>query len=91
MTALIIGSDRIDSYRSILEAHGFAPVHHWTGRRGSDCHRAIPDETRLIVVLPHFVNHGLAVKVRRSADQHALPIVFSRSVARLQEQMSMLP
>lgn len=90
MTVLIVGGDRIETYRSLLEARGYAPVHHWTGRKGSDCHREIPEDTRLIVVLPHFVNHGLATKIRRSADLRALPIVFSRSVARLDQLVSKL-
>lgn len=78
MSALIVGGDRIGSYRDFLAERGFSPVRHWPGRKHSECHRCIPRDTRLIVVMVDQVNHGLARKVRQVAGEMAVPVVFSR-------------
>lgn len=84
MAVLIVGGDRINSYREFLAARGYADIRHWPGRKNSFCHREIPRDTRLIVVFVDQVNHALAWKVRRQAGERALPIVFSRrSLAQL--------
>lgn len=78
MSALIVGGDRVGPYRDYLVGQGFGPVHHWTGRKQSECHRQIPLDTRVVVVMVDFINHGLARKIRRAADDMAVPVVFSR-------------
>lgn len=85
MSALIIGGDRISAYREWLQERGFVPVRHWNGRKKSECHRQIPVDTRLVVVLVDQVNHGLAKKMRRVAGEMNVPVVFSRrSVGQLE-------
>ena len=78
MAALIVGGDRVSSCKDFLTQQGFGPVRHWTGRNQSECHRQIPLDTRVVVVMVDFVNHGLAKKIRRLADCMAVPVVFSR-------------
>lgn len=78
MGALIVGGDHVAPYRSFLEQRGFAAVQHWNGRRHSECHRRIPGDTELILVLVDQVNHGLARKVRRLAGEMGVPVLFSR-------------
>lgn len=78
MSALIVGGDRIDSYRGLLQKQGYTQVRHWNGRKQSECHRRIPVDTQLVVVMIDQINHGLARKIRREADERSLPIVFSR-------------
>lgn len=78
MAALIIGGDRVASYKDWLVERGYFPVRHWNGRKKSECHRQIPLDTRLVIVLVDQVNHGLVRKMRRAADQMAVPVVFSR-------------
>jgi len=78
MSALIVGGDRVGPYRDYLVGQGFGPVRHWTGRKQSECHRSIPVDTRVVVVMVDFINHGLARKIRRAADDMAVPVVFSR-------------
>jgi hypothetical protein len=78
MSALIVGGDRVGPYKDYLLGQGFGPVRHWTGRNQSECHRSIPLDTRVVVVMVDFINHGLAKKIRRAADEMAVPIVFSR-------------
>jgi len=78
MSALIVGGDRIGTYRDFLAQQGFAPVRHWNGRKAGECHRSIPLDTRLVVLIVDQLNHGLARKVRRLAGQMAVPVVFSK-------------
>lgn len=78
MAALIVGGDKVASYREFLVTQGYAPVRHWTGRMPGECHRSIPLDTRLVVVMVDQVNHGLARKIRRSAAAMAVPVVFCR-------------
>lgn len=78
MSALIVGGDRVGPYRDYLLGQGFGPVRHWSGRKQSECHRSIPLDTRVVVVMVDFINHGLARKIRRAAEDMAVPIVFSR-------------
>lgn len=78
MSALIVGGDRIASYRNYLSSRGYATVHHWDGRKPGDCHRQIPQDTQLVVVFIDQVNHGLACKIRRLAGDRELPIIFTR-------------
>lgn len=78
MSALIVGGDRIHSYKEYLSEQGFAPVRHWNGRRHSECHRELPIDTRLVVVMVDQINHGLALKMRRLAAARDLPVVYCR-------------
>ena len=78
MSTLIVGGDRVNTYKDFLQDRGFGPVHHWNGRKNSECHRIIPADTRLVVIMIDQVNHGLATKMRRVADELDLPVVFSR-------------
>lgn len=84
MTTLIVGGDRVDTYSDFLSANGFGPVLHWRGRKAGECHRTIPRRTRLVVIMVDQVSHGLAIKMRRTADEMNLPVVFTkRSVSQL--------
>lgn len=92
MSALIVGGDRVASYKDFLASVGFAPVRHWNGRNRSECHWTIPGDTRVVVVMVDQVNHGLARKIRRVADEMAVPVVFSRrSIGQLGAALAGLP
>lgn len=91
MSALIIGGDRISTYRDFLADRGYMPVRHWNGRKQSEVHRQIPIDTRLVVVMIDQVNHNLAKKVRRAAEDRQLPVVYCRrSVGQLGSVVSAL-
>jgi len=78
MSVLIVGGDRVNTYKEYLQTQGLGPVLHWNGRKNSDCHRSIPASTRLVVILVDQINHMLAIKLRRTADDLDLPVLFSR-------------
>ncbi|MEI7613015.1 MAG: DUF2325 domain-containing protein [Betaproteobacteria bacterium] len=89
MSALIIGGDRVGTYRDYLKEQGFGPVVHWNGRNNSECHRKIPSRTRLVVILVDQVNHLLALKMRRVANELKIPVVFSRlSIVQLDQAIA---
>ena len=91
MAALIIGGDRVAVYMNYLQRLGYATIRHWNGRKKSECHRQIPVDTSLVVILIDHVNHGLAKKSRRTANEMRVPIVFSGSgVGQLGEAMASL-
>jgi len=79
MAVLIVGGDRISNIREYLNDHGYQKVNHWAARRNSDCHKIIPKNTKLIVVLTDFLNHGMAKRLRKDAIQLGLPVVFSKN------------
>jgi hypothetical protein len=88
MSVLIVGGDRVTPYRDYLHSKGFDDVRHWNGRKGSDSHRQIPLDTRLIVILVDYVNHSLATKTRRNARDRGLPVIFcKRCVAQLEQAL----
>lgn len=92
MAALIVGGDRVAPYKDFLASRGFAPVRHWSGRKPGTCHRPIPLDTRVVVLMVDQVNHGLARRIRRVAEGMAVPVVFSRrSVGQLGDALSGLP
>ena len=89
MSVLIVGGDRVNTYKEYLQTQGLGPVLHWNGRKNSDCHRSIPASTRLVVILVDQINHMLAIKLRRTADDLDLPVVFSRrSIGQLDQLIS---
>lgn len=91
MMAVIVGGDRVAPYQQYLHRNGYAPVHHWDGRRGSDSRRAIPAGARLMVILVDQVNHGLASKMRRLARERGVPVVFcQRSLPQLAAELGLL-
>ena len=89
MSVLIVGGDRVNTYKEYLQTQGLGPVLHWNGRKNCDCHRSIPASTRLVVILVDQINHMLAIKLRRTADDLDLPVVFSRrSIGQLDQLIS---
>ena len=89
MSVLIVGGDRVNTYKEYLQTQGLGPVLHWNGRKNGDCHRSIPASTRLGVILVDQINHMLAVKLRRTADDLDLPVLFSRrSIGQLDQLIS---
>lgn len=91
MSALIVGGDRVATYKDFLASQGFAPVRHWSGRNSSECHRPIPLDTRVVVLMVDQVSHGLARKIRRVADEMDVPVIFSRrSIGQLSDALALV-
>jgi hypothetical protein len=81
MTVLIVGGDRISSIAKFLNQNGYDDIKHWDARRNGDTHRFMPQSTRLVVILINFLNHGMAKKIKRDAEQLGVPVLFSKNSA----------
>lgn len=77
MTILIVGGDHPEQFADSARAAGVQRLRHWSGRRAADHHQKLPRGTRAIVLLIDHVNHGMAARVRRLADLHRIPVIFS--------------
>jgi hypothetical protein len=78
MTALIVGGDYIKPIEKLISERGVRKVEHWTGRKAGDLKKTVPKDTRFVVLLLDYLNHGLAKKVRGDADRLGLPIIYCR-------------
>jgi len=78
MTALIVGGDYVDSLKREIVAHGHEDVEHWSGRKTGFTRRTIPDHAQLVVVLCDYVNHNLAIGLKRQARQSGTALLFCR-------------
>lgn len=78
MSVLVVGADYISSIESYLKSVGHDKIRHWPARNNSECHKTIPNDIELVVVLINYLNHGMARHVRKIANDRGLPMVFSR-------------
>ncbi|MBP1753369.1 MAG: chemotaxis protein CheY [Geobacteraceae bacterium] len=78
MTALIVGGDYIEPIEKIINDRGVRKIEHWTGRKAGDLKKIVPKDTRLVVLLCDYLNHGLAKKVRGDANRLGLPVIYCR-------------
>ncbi len=78
MTALIVGGDYINQIKKIITGKGVRRIEHWDGRKPSDLRKIFHKETRLVVLLCDYLNHGLAKKVRGNAERLGLPVIYCR-------------
>jgi hypothetical protein len=81
MTALIVGGDYVDSLKREIVAHGHVDVEHWSGRKSGFARRPVPEHARLIVVLCDYVNHNLAIGLKRQARRSGAALLFCRHSA----------
>jgi hypothetical protein len=89
MTALIVGGDYVKPIKKIIAGKGVRRIEHWDGRKPSDLRKTFPKDTRLVILLCDYLNHGLA-KVREvpaSRSGYLLPS-FARAVAEARDFMT---
>lgn len=92
MSILIIGGDKIDSIRTMLESLGAQRFYHWDGRKKSSApKKKIPNDTNLIVMLTSFLNHNTMHKYKNEAKKRNIPFVCTkRSVNCVYEECTKL-
>ena len=81
MMALVVGGDYVESLKREIIAHGHADVAHWSGRKSGFARRTVPDHAPLIVVLCDYVNHNLAITLKRQARRSGAALLFCRHSA----------
>lgn len=78
MSVLVVGADYIKSIETLLIENGHKKITHWSARNNSACHKRVPADIELVVILTNYLNHGMARHVRKIASDRGLPIIFSR-------------
>jgi len=88
MSVLIVGGDHLGSIPKELDKLGVNEVRHLTGRSGQKIRDGIPETMDFIIMLCDFVNHNLAYKIKKSADNKGIPIIYAkRSWASVYQKM----
>lgn len=80
MSVLVIGGDKIDPIRAILNQLGVDNIVHWTARNqknGCKKDRPIPVSIEIVLMLTNFLNHNAMKYYRAEAKAKGLPIVYS--------------
>ncbi|MGE4418293.1 MAG: DUF2325 domain-containing protein [Sulfurimonas sp.] len=78
MSILVIGGDKIDAIKSILQVFGASSVVHWDARKKSVCKKIIPIDIECVVMLTSFLNHNAMKYFRSEAKKRDLPVVCSK-------------
>ena len=78
MSVLIVGGDHLGSIPKELDKLGVNEVRHLTGRSGQKIRDGIPETMDFIIMLCDFVNHNLAYKIKKSAENRGIPIIFAK-------------
>ena len=81
MSALIAGGDYVETLKREILAYGHTDVEHWSGRKAGFARRSLPGNARLIVVLCDYVNHNLAITLKRQARRSGAALLFCRHSA----------
>lgn len=79
MSVLVIGGDKIDSIKSILNAFGVFSIVHWDARKKSSaCKKIIPIDIECVVMLTSFLNHNAMKHFKSEAKKRDLPVVCTK-------------
>ena len=79
MSVLVIGGDKIDSIRVILETMGFLNILHWDSRnRNETCKKDLLVNVDYILMITDFLNHNVMYKFKTEAKKRDIPVVCSK-------------
>lgn len=76
-SALIVGGDQIDGIKQVLGHYGITHIDHWSGRKVGDSKRAIPQDTKLIVLVTDWISHTFTHNIKRNAAKRGVRIVYT--------------
>eukprot|EP01155_Anaeramoeba_flamelloides_P002594 Anaeramoba_flamelloidesa1058892_491.p3 GENE.a1058892_491~~a1058892_491.p3 ORF type:complete len:101 (+),score=1.29 a1058892_491:195-497(+) len=79
MSILVIGGDKINSIRGILQNLGAKSVTHWdTRKKTGACKKEIPQNTDCVLMLTDFLNHNVMYKFKNEAKKKKIPYICSK-------------
>lgn len=88
MTVLIVGGDYVSSFKQLIASKRNVQVEHWNGRKKGYGKRALPNETKLVVLVCDYVSHSLAHAVKEKANRNKIPLLYChRSVNELKHKL----
>ncbi|BCV21647.1 DUF2325 domain-containing protein [Moorella sp. Hama-1] len=78
MSILIVGGDRLGNIPNNLKSLGFTEIEHLSGRKMGHIAVNLPREIDAILVFIDYVNHGLALKIKKDAQKKGVKTIFAR-------------
>lgn len=75
MRVLVVGGDRIDPIKEILDGFGVEKIIHWDLRKKSDVHKTLPQNIDCMLMLTNFFNHNAMFKFKNEAKRKNIPFV----------------
>jgi len=82
MSVLIIGGDKIDTIKGILDQLGTFSITHWdTRKKSSACKKDIPQDTDYVLMITDFINHNAMYKYKNEAKKKNIPLICSKRSA----------
>lgn len=82
MSVLIIGGDKINTIKGILDQLGNFSITHWdTRKKSSACRKDIPQDTDLVLMITDFINHNAMYKYKNEAKKKNISLVCSKRSA----------
>ncbi len=78
MSVIIVGGDHLGCIPKELDRLGISKIQHLNGRGGQKIRGRIPDKIDFIILLYDFVNHNLAYKIKRLANNRDIPIIYAK-------------
>jgi len=79
MSVLVIGGDKIDAIKTILQCMGFLNITHWDGRNHTTtCKKEIPHNVDYVLMVTDFINHNVMYKFKNDAKKRNIPVVCSK-------------
>lgn len=80
MSFLIIGGDKINTLKTILEDFGIANIMHWdTRKKSSACRKSIPQNIDYVLMLTDYINHNAMYKYRKEAKKRNIPLICAKN------------
>lgn len=76
MKAMIVGGDRVETTRRVLQASGYGDVVHWSGRKPADLTRPLPAGVVHMVIMLDFINHNLARRMKDLARARQISVSY---------------
>ncbi len=78
MSVIIVGGDHLGCIPKELDRLGISKIQHLNGRSGQKIRGRIPDKIDFIILLYDFVNHNLAYKIKKLANNRDIPIIYAK-------------
>lgn len=78
MSFLLVGGDRLGNIKDNLKASGATKIKHVTGRKKGQYFVDLPDQLDVVLIFTDFINHGLATKIKKSAQKKGVKILYSK-------------
>lgn len=81
-SVLIVGGDQIEGIKEVFGSYGIDQISHWSGRKAGDSNKAIPQNTKVIVLVTKWINHSITYKLKRDAVRRGIKMIYTPNASR---------